>query len=114
MLLGSVVSKFFKKASMSPRCWASGGWPSIKRKAKSTRAASSASRLADDAARVDFAFRLMLGHPPDAQQRGDILAFLKNFETTLPSNMKPEQRRAEAWTSVCQTLMASAEFRYVY
>jgi hypothetical protein len=72
------------------------------------------SRLTDDAARVDYAFRLMLGHPADAQQRADVLAFLKNYETTLPSDMKPAQRRAEAWTSVCQMLLASAEFRYVY
>ena len=28
--------------------------------------------------------------------------------------LNDEQRRLEAWTSVCQTLLASAEFRYVY
>jgi len=72
------------------------------------------SRLSDDAARVDHVFRLILGHPADAQQRADVLAFLSNYETTLPSDMKPSQRRIEAWTSVCQTLLASAEFRYVY
>jgi hypothetical protein len=72
------------------------------------------SRLADDAARADYVFRLTLGHLPDAQQRADVLAFLTSYETTLPSNMKPAQRRVEAWTSVCQTLLASAEFRYVY
>jgi hypothetical protein len=72
------------------------------------------SRLADDAARVDYAFRLMLGHAPDAQQRADVLAFVTNYETTLPSKLTPDQRRIEAWTSVCQTLLASAEFRYVY
>ena len=72
------------------------------------------SRLADDAARVDYAFRLALGRPADAQQRADVLAFVKNYETTLPSDMKPDERRLEAWTSVCQTLLASAEFRYVY
>src|SRR6185436_14174716 len=72
------------------------------------------SRLTDDAARADYAFRLTLGHPADAQQRADVLAFLSNYETTLPSKMKPAERRLEAWTSVCQTLLASAEFRYVY
>jgi hypothetical protein len=43
-----------------------------------------------------------------------VLTFLKDYAATLPSNMKPEQQRAEAWASVCHTLMASAEFRYVY
>jgi Protein of unknown function (DUF1553)/Protein of unknown function (DUF1549)/Planctomycete cytochrome C len=72
------------------------------------------SRLTDDAARVDYAFSLTLGHPPDTQQRADVLAFLKNYEATLPSSLKADQRRTEAWNSVCQTLLASAEFRYVY
>jgi Protein of unknown function (DUF1553)/Protein of unknown function (DUF1549)/Planctomycete cytochrome C len=72
------------------------------------------SHFADDAARVDYAFRLVLGRPADSQERADVLAFLKNFETTLPSNMKPDQRHAEAWTNACQALLASAEFRYVY
>jgi len=70
--------------------------------------------LTDDKSRVDQAFRLMLGRPPDAQQRADVLAFLNNYAASLPSNTKDEQRRLEAWTSVCQTLLASAEFRYVY
>jgi hypothetical protein len=72
------------------------------------------SRLSDDAARIDYAFRLTLGRPPDAQQRADVLAFLKHYEAALPSDVKSSQRRIEAWSSVCQTLFASAEFRYVY
>jgi Protein of unknown function (DUF1553)/Protein of unknown function (DUF1549) len=72
------------------------------------------SRLSDDGERVDFAFRLMLGHPPDAQQRVDVLAFLTNYEATLPSALKSTERQLEAWTGVCQMLLASAEFRYVY
>jgi hypothetical protein len=72
------------------------------------------SRLADDSARVDYAFRLLLGRPPDQQQRADALAFLQSYEATLAANMKPDQRRTETWSTLCQTLMASAEFRYVY
>ena len=72
------------------------------------------SKLKDDAARVDYAFRLTLGRAPEGQQQADVLAFLKNYEASLPSDMKPETRRLEAWTSVCQTLMSSAEFRYVH
>lgn len=72
------------------------------------------SRFADDQQRIDYAFRLMLGRGPDAQQKKDMLAFVKDYQATLPSNMKSEQRQLEAWTTLCQTLMASAEFRYVY
>lgn len=72
------------------------------------------SRLKDDGARVEYAFRLLLGHLPDASQRADVLKFIKEYQATLAGNMKPGQRRHEAWTSVCHTLMASAEFRYVY
>jgi hypothetical protein len=71
------------------------------------------SRLSDDAARVDYAFRLLIGHSPDDGQKKDVLKFLTDYQSTFPGNMKPDQRRLEAWSSVCHTLMASAEFRYV-
>ena len=35
----------------------------------------------------------MLGRPADAQQRADVLAFVKSYEATLPSDMKPDERR---------------------
>jgi hypothetical protein len=72
------------------------------------------SQLADDAARIDYVFRLVLGHSPDSQQRADVLAFVSSYEATLPSNLKPAERRLETWASVCQSLFSSAEFRYVY
>jgi hypothetical protein len=72
------------------------------------------SRLSDDEARIDYLFRLVLGHSPDSQQRADVLAFVGSYEATLPSKLKPAERRLETWTSVCQSLFGSAEFRYVY
>ena len=72
------------------------------------------SRLTGDTDRVDYAFRLLLGHLPDARQKTEVLKFINEYQTMFPSNMKPDQRRLEAWTSVCQTLMASAEFRFVF
>lgn len=72
------------------------------------------SRISEDAVRVDHAFYTVLGHPADAQTRADVLSFLQNYETMLPTTLKPHERRLEAWTSVCHTLLASAEFRYVY
>jgi hypothetical protein len=72
------------------------------------------SRLSSDDARVDYAFQLTLGHTPLKQQRADVLAFLNNYEITQSAGTKPDARRLDAWTTVCQTLLASAEFRYVY
>jgi Protein of unknown function (DUF1553)/Protein of unknown function (DUF1549)/Planctomycete cytochrome C len=72
------------------------------------------SRLADDATRVDSLFRLLLGRPADKQLQADMLAFVNNYEITLPKDAKPDVRRLEAWTTACHTLLASAEFRYVY
>jgi hypothetical protein len=72
------------------------------------------SGAADDAARIDRAFRVLLSRPADSQEQADILAYVKSYAQSLPGDLKPEQRQFETWTSVCQSLLASAEFRYVY
>jgi hypothetical protein len=72
------------------------------------------SRFSGDEARVDYVFRLMLGRSPEKQQAADVLAFLHNYEITLPAGSKPDARKLESWTAICHTLLASAEFRYVY
>ena len=59
--------------------------------------------LADDTVRVDYAFRLILGRPADSQQQAATLAYVQSCGAT-----------PETWASVCQTLFASAEFRYTY
>ena len=71
-------------------------------------------RLADDAARVNYAFRLLLGRLPTADQRSESLAFVKSYQSSLPADIKADQRTREAWATLCHTLLASAEFRYVY
>ncbi|MEX2175504.1 MAG: PSD1 and planctomycete cytochrome C domain-containing protein [Pirellulaceae bacterium] len=72
------------------------------------------SDLSDDAARIDYAFRLALGRPADAEQIARSLEYLQDFEAGLASDEKPAAKRVAAWSSFCQTLMSSAEFRYVY
>jgi hypothetical protein len=61
------------------------------------------SDLTSDAARVDYAFRLVLGRPATADEQAATLAYVQGSEASTT-----------AWTSVCQTLFASAEFRYSY
>jgi hypothetical protein len=72
------------------------------------------SDLADDAARVDYAFRLVIGRPADSDQVAAALAYLQEYSASLASSDKPETKRLAAWSSLCQTLFSSAEFRYVY
>jgi cytochrome c553 len=74
----------------------------------------SEARLRDDAMRIDYAFRLLVGRPATADQIGDVQQFLKQFEASQAADMKPEARRQRAWATFCHTLYASAEFRYVY
>ena len=61
------------------------------------------SDLADSAARADYAFRLVLCRPASADERAATLAYVQDCGDS-----------AAAWTNVCQTLFASAEFRYSY
>jgi hypothetical protein len=56
----------------------------------------------DDAARVDSAFRLALARPPSAAEREQVLGYLREMAGS-----------SLAWTGFCQTLLASAEFRYL-
>jgi cytochrome c553 len=72
------------------------------------------SDLASDEARVDYAFRLVLGRPADRDQTAATLAYLNEYAASLATSEKPEAKQLAAWTSFCQTLFASAEFRYVY
>jgi cytochrome c553 len=71
-------------------------------------------RLKDDAARLRHAFLLVLGRLPTPQQQDDALAFLSDFAQSMPRGTSPDQRQVEAWASLCQALIASAEFRYLY
>jgi hypothetical protein len=72
------------------------------------------SDLSDDAARVDYAFRLVLGRPANSEQQAASITYLNDTAASLATSEKAEAKRLAAWTSLCQTLLASAEFRYVY
>jgi hypothetical protein len=72
------------------------------------------SGAADDKSRVNRVFEQTLSRPADSQELADVLAFVTSYTDSLPSDLKADQRELQAWTSVCQSLLASAEFRYVY
>jgi hypothetical protein len=72
------------------------------------------SDLADDAARVDYAMRLLLGRPATSEATALSLDYLRDHQASLAGKSSDDEKRLAAWTNFCQTLMASAEFRYVY
>ncbi|MBI3822617.1 MAG: PSD1 domain-containing protein [Planctomycetes bacterium] len=63
------------------------------------------SRNIEDSDRVDLAFRIAYSRLPSAREREQVLAYVKDVQKGTGRNA--------AWQSVCQTLLASAEFRYL-
>jgi cytochrome c553 len=82
-----------------------------------------------DDARIAGAFRLALGRAPSASDLDAARTFLAKFQAMQPKEEPPAPRRSRrgppprprasadprraAWAAFCQTLFASAEFRYV-
>src|SRR4029453_622613 len=78
--------------------------PFVSERAKATAERLLAkSDLSDNAARADYAFRLVLGRPAGSDERATTLAYLQDCGDS-----------AAAWTNVCQTLFASARFPFSY
>jgi hypothetical protein len=61
-----------------------------------------------DAERVTLAYRLALGRPATAGEIERATGYLADYESAAP-----QDQPKEAWTSLCQAILASAEFRYV-
>ncbi len=84
------------------------------------QATQTAKRVLSEAATNDedrmlHAFRLILGRGPTSEQRERSLAYLRQMEKLAgDSTSSVDEKRIAAWSSVCQTLIASGEFRYVY
>lgn len=70
------------------------------------RVAKEEGRVADQ---VREAFLLVYGRPPTSGERAATASFFKTFASTTESR----SRGAETLTALCQSLFASAEFRYI-
>jgi hypothetical protein len=66
----------------------------------------------DDAARIDFAYRLILSRPPTDEEASEALDFIRAASPNLAKTSVGV--RLAAWTGFCQALFGCAEFRYVY
>jgi hypothetical protein len=68
----------------------------------------------DQSARIDLAYRLALGRLPDEHEKTSIKRYLADYRETLAKAQPKGNPQFAAWASLCQTLFASGEFRYVY
>jgi len=67
-----------------------------------------------DAARLDRAYRLAFGRLPSTGEKSRVQKFLNDYRRSWEKEGEQGPGRLAAWQSVCQTLFASAEFRYLY
>jgi hypothetical protein len=73
-----------------------------------------AGKGSNPAAQIDMAYRLTLGRLPTDRERSDIIHYLGDYRKALEGAGQKGNAQLAAWTSFCQTLFASGEFRYVY
>jgi Protein of unknown function (DUF1553)/Protein of unknown function (DUF1549)/Planctomycete cytochrome C len=68
----------------------------------------------DDAGRITLAFRRTLGRPATMQEVGRMKQYLASYEAEARKQKDlPASPQTAAWASLCQALLASAEFRYI-
>ena len=65
----------------------------------------------DSGDRADLAYLLILSRRPSDDERARAVRFVNRTLETLPAG--DDQRKANAWSGLCQALFASAEFRYL-
>jgi hypothetical protein len=78
-----------------------------------------ARRMLDNAelnpgSRVDLAYRLAIGRLPSEAEKSRVLRYLSEYRKAIAATETKAGPALAAWTSVCQTLFASGEFRYLY
>lgn len=68
---------------------------------------------ASRAARGRAAFAEILSRPPAPGELEQALAHLRDVESELGETCSPIERRHKAWMSLCHSLLATSEFRYI-
>jgi hypothetical protein len=69
---------------------------------------------ADDAKRIDAAYRLAVGRPADQRETARGLAFLARYEQAVAgAQADPAERRRAAWQGLCRALVSSNEFIFI-
>jgi hypothetical protein len=66
----------------------------------------------DDAGRIHLAYEAALGRQANEKEHARAVSYLRDYEADAKKEGAKDARTA-AWASLCQALLASAEFRYV-
>ncbi len=70
----------------------------------------------DDAGRVDMLYRLVLCRPPTRAETARALQYTASYardDWSVGNAKSGNSPKADAWSSLCQALFCSAEFRYL-
>ena len=70
-------------------------------------------KLADDKARLERVYLLVFGRAAEAAEVQQDLAFLKEWRQNYAFPAEESIKIQDSWAALCQTLLASAEFRYI-
>jgi hypothetical protein len=66
-----------------------------------------------ETSRVDRAWQMALARLPSEKERNEALSFIEQTSESFATSETENDRLTKAWTSLAQSLFASAEFRYV-
>ncbi|MFP6621795.1 MAG: PSD1 and planctomycete cytochrome C domain-containing protein [Pirellulaceae bacterium] len=67
----------------------------------------------DDNGRIELAYQIALSRLPTSTEQQKALRFVKEIQQALPDTESADQKQLTAWTSFCQALFVSSEFRYL-
>jgi len=68
----------------------------------------------DQTTRIDMAYRLALSRLASDEERANVAKFLHDYRQKLADSEHRGNAQVAAWTSLCQTLFQTGEFRYAY
>jgi cytochrome c553 len=83
--------------------------PFVRRQAQALASRARGRSNVDDAGRVQFIYRFALGRMPTEREIERAQRYIAEYAAAA----QPSDPRGAAWSSLCQALLASAEFRFV-
>ncbi len=67
----------------------------------------------DQTGRINLAYRIALGRLPSERERSDLARYIDDYRKSIATANPKGNAQLAAWTSFCQLLFQSGEFRYV-
>ena len=87
--------------------------PFVRQQSQSLAARVLSGKYLDDAGRIRTAYQLTLNRPATAKEIERATSYIADYAAAASEEKSVQNPRVAAWSSFCQALLASAEFRYV-